>query len=142
MAVTKRGRRSSASISLIAGGLGERAKAPDDLSKEQVAIWDRVVSTENPEFFQTAVSKDLLAQYCRHASTAQKLSLAVDEALDGDEVRIKDLNQLLAMRDRESKTTVSIATKLRLTNQSRFQRTTAGSKAAAGTGKKLWSREA
>lgn len=142
MAVSKRGRKSSASISIITGGLGERPKAPDDLSASQSAIWDGIVATENPDFFNTAATKGMLAQYCRHADTAQQLSCVVDAALDADETRLKELNLILAMRDRESKSALQFATKLRLTNQSRFQSKTADVKARAGGGKKLWQREA
>ena len=62
--------------------------------------------------------------------------MQIEAALAGDE--LGDLKSLLDMRDKESRRLTSIATKLRITNQSRYTPDKAAVKARKGSGGKVW----
>jgi hypothetical protein len=140
----KRGRVSAAekSITVIEGGFGERPAPPQDLNERQVEIWRQVVASEPSEFFNTATLRDLLANLCRHREAADKLSSVIDsfqlerlKSGDGS----KRYALLLKMRDLEIRASASLATKLRLTNQSRIYPDTAARMSRDGLkGTKPW----
>jgi hypothetical protein len=138
----QRGRKSAASLSVVAGTIDGRPKPPSDLTKEQAEIWNRVVASEAVDVFKTATVQRLLADYCRHSVAVEKLTKIVDGAMNDPqaEISLEDLDRLLKMRERETRACLSIATKLRLTNQSRYQPSTAAVKAANVTERKLWQR--
>ncbi|WP_444668472.1 hypothetical protein [Cereibacter changlensis] len=66
---------------------------------------------------------DLLANYCRHLDSADEMSVLIENhrqdllTMTADQY-IKSLDRLSKMRDREVRAATSLATKLRLTNQS------------------------
>lgn len=124
-----RGRHSTASKAVVVvGGFVERPKPPSDLTKRQTAIWTAVVAGEEPNFFKTEVSRGLLADYCRRRAAGEEIT-AVITGFDGDWAAdiaaTRRYDQLLRMRDRENIAAVVLATKLRLTNQSRYMPETA-----------------
>lgn len=127
----QRGRTSSAALSVVAGtDIDGRPKAPDDLTEFQRGVWDRTVANEAAEVFKTAALQQLLKEYCRHVETADRLSKQVDQATcDGSNYSLQDIDTLLRMRDRETKALADKATKLRLTNQSRYTPGAAGTAA-------------
>src|SRR5215467_10090913 len=117
-----RGRNSSASKAVIVGGFGERPKPPVGLTKHQRAIWLAVVSSENPDFFKSDVSRALLADYCRRRAACEEISTVIDgfdEGWKADTEALRRYSEMLRMRGREMEATMRVATKLRLTNQSR-----------------------
>jgi hypothetical protein len=140
---TKRGRKSVAELTVVRGAFGTgRPPPPEDLTDRQAAIWREVVETEPAEFFATAVTRALLADYCRHRDSSEQLSAGVS-AFKPEWLKEEDgpgrLNTLLIMRDREVRATTTLATKLRLTNQSRYQTQPAARAAArAATGTRPW----
>jgi hypothetical protein len=79
--------------------------------------------SEGADFFRTAALRSLLAEYCRHTDAASILATQIDacepEWLTTD-TGLKRYDLLLKMRDRETKAASDKATKLRLTNQSRY----------------------
>jgi len=118
-----RGRSSAASQSVIIGGFAERPKPPSDLSPRQRAIWREVVDTEDPNFFNTAVLRGLLADYCRRRATAEGITKVIDgsaEVWAADDDSMAKYDALLKMRGREMDAMVRLATQLRLTNQARY----------------------
>lgn len=123
--MAKRGRKSAAekevaNLSVVKGNFGERPEPPKELNRSQKEIWKRVTAGEPPEFFATVATQNLLRDYCRHVDEANKLSDAIealDDPLDGDLSKYKTF---LNLRDRETKAAGDKATKLRLTNQSRY----------------------
>ena len=119
-----RGRHSSVAKSIVvSGGFNQRAEPPFDLTPRQEAIWREVVAGEDPSFFKTAVAKGLLADYCRRRSSGEEINEVIQRfAADwaDDQNMIADYEKLLWMRDRENTATINLATKLRLTNQSRY----------------------
>lgn len=135
------GRRSAASLAVVAGtAIDGRAAAPADLTDAQKDIWDRTITNEPADTFRTSALQQLLRLYCQHADTAARLSRQIDEATrEGSEVDLEDVERLLKMRDRETKAVGDKATKLRLTNQSRYTPQAAGTAAKkASTERKPW----
>ena len=81
------------------------------------------MSDEATDVFKTAALQQLLKDYCRHVVTADFLSREIDGVPAKCLAELGELgrlNRLLSMRDRETKATADKATKLRLTNQSRY----------------------
>jgi len=121
---TKRGRKSSAELAIVKSiPIDDRPAPPGHLNARQTEIWQDTVSTEPSQFFNTAVLKGMLADYCMHREAAELISSVIStfkpdwlKSADGAK-RYKDL---LQMRDLEIRGAVGIATKLRLTNQARY----------------------
>ncbi len=136
------GRRSTASLSVIAGSIDGRPKAPDSLTEFQAALWDRTVANEASDTFKTAALQQLLTEYCRHVASAHKLAGMIDAMEAQEFMSDEDLaayDKLLNRRDRETKALADKATKLRLTNQSRYTPGAAGTAAKKGGGElKPW----
>jgi hypothetical protein len=138
----QRGRKSSAALTLVAGSIDGRPGAPSDLTDFQKEVWERTVANETADQFRTAALQQLLREYVRHVETADRLSKQVDTATcQGTNYSLQELDTLLRMRDRETKALADKATKLRLTNQSRYTPGAAATAAKNTTNeRKLWQR--
>lgn len=137
-----RGRKSAASLSVVVGSIDGRPQPPADLTKFQSELWQRTVAGEPLDQFRTATLQQLLKEYVRHCETAHILAeeiKATNPAWLRDEDGLKRYDKLLLMRDRETKAIGDKATKLRLTNQSRYtpQAAATAAKNAAGP-RKPW----
>lgn len=136
-----RGRKSAASLSVVAGTIDGRPRAPADLTSYQREVWDRTVANEAASFFKTAALQQLLKEYCRHVESAHKLAAmiqTIEQSRTLDEDDLKQYDKLLAMRDRETKAVGDKATKLRLTNQSRYTPQAAATNAKQASPSKVW----
>ena len=128
-------RKSAAALSVVVSNIDGRPRAPNDLTPEQQEVWERTVANEGADTFKTAALQQLLKEYCRHVDTASRLSRQVDRATaEGSNMSMQEIEVLLRCRDRETKALADKATKLRLTNQSRYTPQAAGtaSKKAGG----------
>ena len=137
-------RKSSAALSVVVGSIDSRPQAPDELTAEQQDIWTRTVSGEGLDIFKTPALQQLLMEYCRHVSSARLLTDKIDafdsQWLDTDE-GLDRYTRLVRTRDCETKALADKATKLRLTNQSRYTPQAAGTAAKnAGEVSKPWHR--
>lgn len=122
--MTPRGRKSAASdVSVVAGSFGKRPEPPVELSNEEADIWRATVSSEAADFFGTAALRGMLTDYCRHRASADKVSEVIN-VFKAEWLRNADgasrYHSLLRMRDLETRAAADKATKLRLTNQSRY----------------------
>ena len=137
----QRGRTSGAALSVVAGtAIDGRPPAPSDLTEFQREVWDRTVANEAADVFRTAALQQLLKEYVRHVESAHRVTgmIALLEK-PGAAVDLDEYEKLLRMRDRETKALADKATKLRLTNQSRYTPQAAGTAAKkAGEAKKPW----
>ena len=130
------GRQSTeAKLVVLQGGLARRPEPPKDLNEAQAKVWRETASSEPISFFNTASLQSMLADYCRHTVTAAAVSTQIDkfnsESLQ-DEENAKIFDRLTKIRDRETKAAADKATKLRLTNQSRYTPKAAGTASKAG----------
>lgn len=129
-----RGRASSAALATAPVGpcgieVHRRLPVPDDLGREAGEVWQAIVSGLPTDWF-TPGSAPLLVQLCRHVVAARRVAgwlARIEEAADLD----GDLwLRLLARQEAESKAIAALATRLRLTPQSRY--TPHGAARAAG----------
>jgi hypothetical protein len=129
-------RKSTASLAVAATALPKRLTPGSDLTADQREIWRTVVNTKPVEWFG-ADSAPVLAEYCRAVDMCSRLASQIEAAMElGDD---KVIDRLLALRHTESKRMADHATKLRLTQQSRYtpQAAATASKKAA-TSSKPW----
>lgn len=132
------GRQSTASLSVVAGSIDGRPKAPEGLTEFQAKVWDRTVANEAADTFKTAALQQLLIEYCRHVEMADWLEKQIQAAREG-KCELDELVKLVRTRDCETKALADKATKLRLTNQSRYTPGAAGTAAKKGGGElKPW----
>lgn len=109
--------------------------APSGLTPEQAEIWRLTVNARSADFFGED-SVPLLEEYCRVVVMCRTLAVQIEAAMVGGEGG--ELKALLDMRDKESRRLTSMATKLRLTNQSRYTPQAAATAAKKGSGGKVW----
>ena len=131
--MSKRGRKSAAELSIVPV-VPERHKpaAPPNLTASEAEIWKAVVA-DTPAGWFSAAQEPLLAAYCRHVATGNLLAAWINQERPdtlGAEA-LRKYSRLLGMRLRETAAAVSVATKLRLTQQAQMHPRTAG-RAMAG----------
>jgi hypothetical protein len=119
-----RGRKSAASQSVvITASFGRRPEPPDELTDEQAAIWRATTESEPTEFFGSAATQALLADYCRHRASADAVSKMIDAfdmGLLTSAAGAKQYHGLLKIRDHECRAAGEKARALRMTNQSKY----------------------
>jgi hypothetical protein len=124
---------------------GVKEPAPKDLEPAEVVIWNSIVIRLPADFF-TSETTPILKAYCRHASYADRFAHDIAEQrafLDAIEADVaagragirklpklrETLYALHKMHAHETTQAMACATRLRLTNQSRFVPEKAASKA-------------
>lgn len=103
-----------------------RPDAPYELTDDQAAIWRQVVDAEEAEFFPQSVWPDLMA-YCRHVASSQMISTQIDKMERQKRVNLDRYDKLLKLRERENRSANALARSLRITNQSRYDKSKARS---------------
>jgi hypothetical protein len=124
--MAQRGRKSAASLSVVSVLGNERPAPPDDLTEDEASEW-RAIAGRMPADWFTRENHPLLAEYCRHIVRARDLAgdlakfkrFPAEVRLTTDGVQRYDM--LLRMADRERAALVNLATKMRLTQQSRYR---------------------
>ena len=133
-------RKSAAALAVVGGtDIDGRPGPPSDLTEFQADVWVRTVANESADTFKTAALQQLLKEYCRHVETADRLAKKVDRATeDGSNLPFQEVEALIRMRARETAALTDKATKLRLTNQSRYTPQAAATAAKKVTEAKPW----
>lgn len=134
-----RGRASAAELSVISGGGVETLRRPDvppELNDEERDIWRSVVNRLPADWFP-AETLPMLAQYCRHTVASRRVASLI-EAMQSDTegFSIKDYDRLLKMQERESRCLASLATKMRISQQTTYDKSR--KKGAVLAPKKPW----
>jgi hypothetical protein len=123
----QRGHKSGAQLATVTSLLVAPPEPPAELTGEAIEIWRETVSTLPSNWFPRDVWP-LLACYCRNIATNRALSKLIN-AIDVNELKIpavrEEWSHLLKLRMAESNSAMRLATKLRLTNQSRLDPKTA-----------------
>jgi hypothetical protein len=132
LGMQQRGRKKLADAVVIEGMFGKRAEPPPELPPRQVEIWLETVSTEPVEHFSSAATKAMLADYCAHRESVENIE-SVIRLFQPDWLKsaegVKRYSELIKIRDSETRAASTLATKLRLTNQSRYTPKTAATAA-------------
>jgi len=133
-------------IRALPGREERRPPPPDGMTDAQRLLWRGIVETEPAHLFDSEARRHMLRLYCEHASFRAGLQSLIDrspvEAM-GDPDACKTFEAMLRARDRETKALVSLATRLRLTNQARYTAAAAATAARNNaTGPKPWDESA
>lgn len=146
-----RGRTSAAELSVISGGGIETIRRPEppiDLTEDEGEVWRTVVNRLPADWFP-AETLPMLGQYCRHAIAAKRVASMIEQ-LDkeiGDAITkgtpageavlgsAKMLDRLYKMQERESRCLSSLATKMRISQQTTYDKSR---KKPANGPKKPW----
>jgi hypothetical protein len=136
-----RGRKSAASLAVVAAMPGLRPEPPAELTPEQADVWRAVAATKPADWFG-ADTHPLLAGYCRHVAAARVLAGAIDAFAAPDLSTgegLRRYGRLLAMRERETRAITALARSMRLTQQARYDARTANTAAnRAGGAPRPW----
>jgi len=140
--MSKTGPKSAAEMAVVKVEFNQKADPPAELTESQAQIWRDIVSSEPADYFCTAALKAILFDYCQHRDSALTVS-AIISTFKPDWMKSEEgarrYHALLRMRDLETRAALSCATKLRLTNQSRYTPQAAGTALRnRKTSKKPW----
>ena len=132
-------RQSTASLSVVRASPDSRLAPAAGLDEQEIELWRDVVNTKPADWFADD-SAPLLKEYVRAAVMCDRLDLQIKAAMaGGDEVETAAVMKgYLDMRDKESKRVLSIATKLRLTQQSRYTPQAASTANKKASGARPW----
>lgn len=99
----------------------DRPRAPHDLTDEETEFWAAIVESLPADWF-TASTLPLLTQYCRHSVQARRIAELVERAAGQPDFELADYDRLLKMQQRESAALASLATKMRISQQSTYDK--------------------
>ena len=134
-------RKSVAALSVVgAVGIDQRPAPPSELEDEEAHVWQGVVDRMPATWFSKETFP-LLVQYCRHTVTARRVAQMIRQCLADDDFDVELYDTLLKMQGRETRDLSSVATKMRLTQQSVTTDRTAGT-AKKKAGLKPWTIDA
>lgn len=122
------GRKSSASLEAVES-IPQRPQPPDHLNDQESEVWNRVVNGLETGWFRDE-THDLLAAYCSHVITSRTIGDLISAFTDDSDVQ--DMEKLTKIRERESRIIVSLATKMRLPQQSTYDREKVKKQGAVG----------
>ena len=131
-----RGRKSTAALSVISGNGVETVRRPEPLSEltgEQSDEWRAVVNRLPADWFPRE-THSMLAQYCRHVISARRVAQLIESEEASEEFDIRNYDTLLKMQEREGRALSSLATRMRITQQTTYDK----SKKKPQSGKKPW----
>lgn len=132
-------KKSAASLAVVAVKPKDaRISPPSTLTARQVELWREVASAKPAGWF-TEDCKALLVGYVKAIASHESISQRVDAMESGElQLDLKDEDKLYAMQERQARLIQSFATKMRLTNQSRYQNSTAAVKSAKAGASRPW----
>ena len=141
----QRGRKSGAALSVVPATIGLEVlpSPPEHLTDAQSAIWRMVMASRGGDLIAVE-AYPVLVEYCRLVDganqVAEQLAEFDPEWAKADE-GLKRWDKLLGMQDRLTGRITSVATKLRLTPQSRYVPHAAGRHAERGEKRRPWESE-
>ena len=141
--MAQRGRKSAAGLSIIASVTMQRPAPPDDLTEKERELWLAITNSKSVDYFD-AGTEVLLTEYCRLKTTIEVMAVQINlfdpEWLASDD-GVKRYRALTNIRDQAQGRLGTLARSLRLTNQSRFQPTSAAVRSSPGkANNRLWER--
>lgn len=131
-----RGRKSKNELSVIGPNGVEtvtRPEPPADFTDGEAGVWLSVTNSLAADYFPPG-TYDTLAAFCRHVVASRRIAELIRLADEDGETTVKDYERLLRMQERESRIIASLATKMRLTQQSTYDK----KKAKPLENQKLW----
>lgn len=119
------GRKAGAALATVAPALMELPEPPENLTEPQADVWRTVVASKPVDWFLPD-TLPLLSAYCKATVEHQRVSALLDafncECLkDEDGAALERYDKLTKLQDRQARLMMSLATKMRLTQQSRYR---------------------
>lgn len=116
-----RGRQSAAALTVVTQGVEvvPRPNPPEELTDEQAHEWRSVVNRLPAEWFPRE-THGMLAQYCRHVVAARRVAQLIEAEESKDPVDVETYDRLLKMQEREGRALSSLATRMRLSQQTTY----------------------
>ncbi len=115
-----RGRQSRADLAVVTSiETVRRPPPPSELTDEQASEWQAVVDRLPADWFARE-TLPMLAQYCRHVASARRVAQLLASSELSDDFSVADYDRLLKMQERESRCLASLATKMRISQQSTY----------------------
>lgn len=121
------GRKSSAELEIVSA-MGEnqlsvikRPQAPTELTNEESVEWERVVNSMPADWFKPETHA-MLVQYCRHVVGSRRMSELILSEEKNPMLDMKELERLYRMRERESRAASMLATRMRMTQQTYYDK--------------------
>ena len=116
-------------IRALPGREERRPPPPEGLTDAQARLWRGITESEPASLFEGEARQHMLRLYCEHACFRAEVQGLIDRTpiermVDPDAAPA--FEAMLKARDRETKALVSLATRLRLTNQARYTAQAAG----------------
>lgn len=99
----------------------KRPQAPRELTLAESIEWDRVVGSMPAEWFKPETHA-MLAQYCKHVLSSRKVSEFIEVEENNPAASMKELDRLYRMRDREGRAASMLATRMRITQQTYYDK--------------------
>lgn len=99
----------------------QRPDAPYTLDDEETAVWWATVNALRADWF-SGETLPILANYCRHVVAADRVSALIRRTEQGETLDVPEYERLLKMRIRETQAAATLATRLRITPQSSYDR--------------------
>jgi hypothetical protein len=133
-----RGRKSAAELTVIgASGIEtiRRPVPPSELTDEQAEEWRAIVDRMAADWFPRETHGMLLA-YCRHVVSAKRVAQLIADHEKSEDFNVNDYDKLLKMQEREGRAISSLATRMRLSQHSSYDK----KKAKPIQGKRPWER--
>lgn len=115
-----RGRQSIAKLqSLATGQICERPRAPITLTVAQTDLWFEIVNRMPADWF-TSENLPLLEAYVRACDIHRKISAKINK-IDIDDGNLDEFSALTQMQNKQAAIMKTLATSMRLTQQSRYR---------------------
>ena len=131
-------KKSSASLSVVPPGVATVLSPSKSLTARQKELWEEIVLSKPASWFDQSTAP-LLSGYVKaiasHETLASRSDVIEATLADGD---LKTLNRIHAMIERQARLIQTFATKLRLTQQSRYTAATAAVVAGKASGPRPW----
>ena len=103
-----------------------RPEAPIELTDEQLEVWHIIADSKPGNWFDDG-NIALLVQHCRHITRARRIAQAIDSLeKQTDDFDMSDYRALLKDEEIQTRAIAQGATKMRLTQQSRYTAKSAG----------------
>lgn len=112
----------------------QRPDAPYELTDEQADEWRSVVGRLPADWFPRE-TWPMLTQYCRHVVAARRIGQLITASEQAAEIDVDQLDRLYKMQEREGRAISSLATRMRMTQQSTYDK---GRKKGAVVSKRPW----
>lgn len=120
--MAQRGKISAAALSVVTPIRAiRRPEPPAELTPEQIVEWRAVVNRLPADWFPRE-THGMLAQYCRHIVSARRVAQLIAAHEESEKFTVEEYDRLLKMQEREGRAISSLATRMRISQHSTYDK--------------------